>query len=642
MASWNEMKVGQKCILEIDDIIRDSKSSATHVMLEQKCTADGRRFASYTPLKMKTPGKKDVFIYPNRSSSCSQSMHSYSKDMSRIMFSELQVDSVLCNSINSGLNDSLDLLNAENLDAACPRTFINVEQEIDNEEQEIIDDNSLSGLSEVTLKDFYPSMLELFSKLITIDSRKNMASRIVKRYRRQMWQSNKSRLCIARERIKASKSNLRQAKVSVKSILFASEKMKQDDMKMASTRGVSLKVASTAEHQPAGNEGFRTAFCTVPNLNKIKYTDTRNTEADLPMEVESNFSKTGCLPNTVNTSVSKPFLSASFPKTFKAGKQETSNQNTCCYKIVLECSPLYSSAEYLPTVKNARIRKPNENVIFNFPLKPAVEPELKYFLPRSSLLQSDSVRSTSNTSCPRVSFRRHSFSFHDLQSNAFDVEREFEAMYRKLCPNENKSKVSLDAILHSLGESREIQMSETVNALVNSPLQMASRRYKRVAIVDEEQPYSRPLKKSRNLSECTTFNLVSSRNFLPDVAPQQKLNRILGSLEQESRCAFAESSEHAGQEYLSYKEKKLNKRSSSEASFKVNQSRPNNTFQINWTQSGGKQGDSDTVSAASGTYAYPCNRLHSPKEMAHYRISRCKCQISRRVSRKLSYGEKCE
>ncbi|XP_074847080.1 Holliday junction recognition protein [Carettochelys insculpta] len=449
----------------------------------------------------------------------------------------------------------------------------------------------------VTLVDLYPGMVETLSRLIKKHSQRKAADSIIKHYKHRGWPSRKSKLNITLERIRRFRTsklkpllpitNSNDHKMTVEYNLNQSNQFLHDGKcQMQCVTNEESGVVSCPHVSMGGIE----IDCSgnLEDNSHIRRTDQSIVESVFPNATagtEETFLIEGSSQTTVSLHDSKGSPNGKLPEVLSLG---------CFPSITCKTSPLLVKES-----KHGKIDKTPSNGTSEFHLSTcnlnsdanAIPPLTNYSLVRSS---NASIRNPEIKSFRgRVSLQR-SHSFSSLTVNQSPVktrqkcEDEFEKLYQKLCPkelqkplkftqppsypkekgliktyffNSVKSCKNYDSAFNkvyqrlcsegfpklptflrasNLKKYEGIQMSETVNALINSPIRTlpSVTRIKRVADFHNEDLLSSPVKRLKNIAEDffpgdSGFHTSSNQTFLvsPSTFVQEsRIANVFGSL----------------------------------------------------------------------------------------------------------------
>ncbi|XP_034646662.1 Holliday junction recognition protein isoform X1 [Trachemys scripta elegans] len=419
--------------------------------------------------------------------------------------------------------------------------------------------NEECSWNNVTLADLYPGMVETLSKLMNKHSQKKAADSIIRHYKHRGWPPRKSKLNVTIERIRRFRTsklkpmlpntNSNDHKLPVGNNLNESNQLLHDGK--CQTRCVTNGESGMVSYPHVNTSEMEIDWPgNLEDNSYIQRIDQNISESVFPnvtARTEETFLTEGLPQTTVSLHDSKGSPNGKLPEVLSLG----------CFSVTCTTSPCL--------VKESKNGK-NDNTAFDgtsgFHLSTCnlngdanTFPPLNYSLVRTSnaLIRNPEIKTF------RGGFslqRSHSFSSLPVNQSPVKThqkcEDEFEKLYQKLCPKELQKPLKIRKPLSNTKEKERliksyfcnsvkshkkydsafdevyqrlcsegfpklptflrasnlrkyegIQMSETVNALINSPIRTlpAVTRIKRVADFHNEDLLSSPVKKLKNIPE---------------------------------------------------------------------------------------------------------------------------------------------
>ncbi|XP_065444381.1 Holliday junction recognition protein isoform X6 [Chrysemys picta bellii] len=419
--------------------------------------------------------------------------------------------------------------------------------------------NEECSWNNVTLADLYPGMVETLSKLMNKHSQKKAADSIIRHYKHRGWPPRKSKLNVTIERIRRFRTsklkpmllntNSNDHKLPVGNNL--NERNQLHDGKCQTrcvTNGesgmVSYPHGSTSEMEIdwPGN---------LEDNSYIQRIDQNISESVFPnvtARTEETFLTEGPPQTTVSLHDSKGSPNGKLPEVLSLGCfSVTCTTSPCLVKeskngktdntafdgtsgFHLSTCNLNGDANTFPPLNNYSLVRTSNTLIRN--------PEIKTFRGGFSLQRSHSFSSLPVNQSPVKTHQKCEDEFEKLYqklcpkelqkplkirkplSNTKEKERliksyfcnsvkshkkydsAFDEVYQRLC-SEGFPKLPTFLRASNLRKYEGIQMSETVNALINSPIRTlpAVTRIKRVADFHNEDLLSSPVKKLKNIPD---------------------------------------------------------------------------------------------------------------------------------------------
>nr|XP_025037324.1 Holliday junction recognition protein [Pelodiscus sinensis] len=412
----------------------------------------------------------------------------------------------------------------------------------------------------VTLADLYPGMVEILSKLMNKHSRRKAAESIIRHYKYREWLPKKSKLNITLDRIKRFRTS------KLKPILPETHS-NDHKLPVGKNLNESNQLIydSKCQAQHVTNDESGVVSCPRVSTSEMEIDWPRNLEGNSYIQrIDQNISKS-VFPNaTVRTE--ETFLTEGPSQTTVLLHDSNGSPNRKLPEVLsLECfSSVSCTTSPFPTkeIRNKKIDNKDFSGMSGFPLSTYnvngdanTIPPLNYSLVKTSstLIRNPEVK----TFRGGVSLQR-SHSFSSLPINQSPVktrqkcEDEFEKLYQKLCPkelqkpltftkplsnpkekerliksyffNSVKSRKKYDSAFDkvyqrlcsdgllklptilrasNLRKYEGIQMSETVNALINSPVRTlpSVTRIKRIADFHNDDLLTSPVKRLKNIPE---------------------------------------------------------------------------------------------------------------------------------------------
>ncbi|KAM9170278.1 Holliday junction recognition protein isoform 2-T2 [Pangshura tecta] len=420
--------------------------------------------------------------------------------------------------------------------------------------------NEECSWNNVTLADLYPGMVETLSKLMNKHCQKKVADSIIRHYRRRGWPPRKSKLNVTIERIRrfrASKlkpilpnTNSNDHKLPVGNNLNESNQLLHNGKchTLCLTNGesgmVSYPHVNTSEMEIDWPENLE-------DNSYIQRIDQNISESVFPnvtARTEETFLTEGPPQTTVSLHDSKGSPNGKLPEVLSLGcSSVTCTTAPCLVKestngkfdntaldgtsgFHLSTCNLNGDANTFPPLNSySPVRTSNVSIR---------NPEIKTFRGGISLQRSHSFSSLPVNQSPVKTHQKCEDEFEKLYqklcpkelqkplkirkppSNPKDKERliksyfgnsvkshknydrAFDEVYQRLCP-EGFPKLPTFLRASNLRKYEGIQMSETVNALINSPIRTlpSVTRIKRVADFHNEDLLSSPVKRLKNIPE---------------------------------------------------------------------------------------------------------------------------------------------
>nr|XP_033799454.1 uncharacterized protein LOC117360019 isoform X2 [Geotrypetes seraphini] len=414
-------------------------------------------------------------------------------------------------------------------------------------------------LNDVTLVDLYPGMIQSMSRLMEFACKKRAADDIVKHYKRSIWNVNKMKLNITKERLRDFHPvKSRQRKPYISPDGSKSKEISQGDCLNKSSRtlpeGQNLK-------QSWSDSGADYSITLNAMASGLEHSESRQINASLqPSQVKKD-SSVACYRAT--NALEKRIGSWGSPQAtahFLSVRQNTSPKTTSVLmeKTYIVQSPHHTSKSWgLP--ERDRSRKQFEsspqqqssvthsigsssrpfilekgNIQTCSPLKTLTEKNVndKFGLTYSlvnlnSTFLSNLVEDYNSFKSVPLQ-RRHSCSAVPIKKSPvktpLGTEDMFSELYRKLVLKQHISPLDKRRILNSR-RLEAIHSSKIVDALVSSPLQ---KRVKRTADFYSDDDFSMSdLKRSRNVLEHFTSNSGHHQPFTETNANQYDLTSSL-------------------------------------------------------------------------------------------------------------------
>ncbi|XP_061484090.1 Holliday junction recognition protein isoform X2 [Rhineura floridana] len=403
----------------------------------------------------------------------------------------------------------------------------------------------------VTIADLYPGMVKALSRLLHKVSRKTSSNSLNKRYRYGHCHPKKTKLNTSTDRVKKSiplklKSNL----------MMTEDDLKRDKLSMGNNRRTSPFYDGKHQMQCSVNNISRAVssiHCNADRMEmdsgilddhsyteRVRLNDTETTIFSRALSTEETFldGSPSCIPSSSDfgrkgqtfEQYSPTICTVDTGATFNlAADDKTGEMSTMTFKATscLSLSLNGGTSSYLHSNTSSPVKMSNM-LLGNH--------EIKRFNKAISLQRSHSFSSLPvncgsikthqtcedafekmykelccpklqkpykfSTICtsPRKSSELCKSGFNSLSSNFH--QNMIENIYQKLC-SEGLPKIPTFLRAASLKKYEGIQMSDTVNALVNSPIRTlpAVARIKRAANFCNEDSQSSPFKRLKNISE---------------------------------------------------------------------------------------------------------------------------------------------
>ncbi|XP_073162319.1 Holliday junction recognition protein isoform X4 [Lepidochelys kempii] len=420
--------------------------------------------------------------------------------------------------------------------------------------------NEECSWNNVTLADLYPGMVETLSKLMNKHSQKKAADSIIRHYKYRGWPPRKSKLNVTIERIRRFRTsklkpmlpntNSNDHKLPVRNNLNESNQLLQDGKcpTQCVTNGesgvVSYPHVNTTEMEidwPQNLEDNSYIQRIDQNISESVFPNvTARTEETFLTEGpsqttmtlhDSKSSPNGKLPEVLSLGCSSVTCTTSpcLVKESKNGKIDNTAFDSTSGFHLSTCN-LNGDANTFPPLNSYSLVRTSNALIRN--------PEIKTFRGGVSLQRSHSFSSLPVNQSPVKTRQKCEEEFEKLYqklcpkelqkplkirkppSNPKEKERliksyfcssvkshkkydsAFDEVYQRLC-SEGFPKLPTFLRASNLRKYEGIQMSETVNALINSPIRTlpAVTRIKRVADFHNEDLLSSPVKRLKNIPE---------------------------------------------------------------------------------------------------------------------------------------------
>lgn len=381
--------------------------------------------------------------------------------------------------------------------------------------------NEQCSWNNVTIADLYPGMVKVLSRLMHKASRKASSSSLIKRYRYGYWQPKLACLNTTTERIR----KFRPLKMK------NSSRVTKNDRKKGKLHMASNSLLDDGNPQdPSDNveDGSRAERIGANAMETIIFTDFPTEETFVVKHLSCTPSSSDCIRKDQSSEKNSSGICMVDPgSTFlPADEAKTRKMNTLTVEATSCLSLSYNSStsSYLQNIKTSPVITSNRFLDNN---------EIKVFSTGISLQRSHSLSSLPVNQSPikarqkcdsefekmykelcspkvqkpfalpniyrsprKSDCKSHSSKFH-LKSN-----EQFDNIYQKLCSGRLLKIPTLQRAAN-LKKDERIQMSETVNALVNSPVRTlpAIARIKRAAHFCNEDVQSSPIKRFKNITE---------------------------------------------------------------------------------------------------------------------------------------------
>ncbi|XP_048726574.2 Holliday junction recognition protein isoform X2 [Caretta caretta] len=420
--------------------------------------------------------------------------------------------------------------------------------------------NEECSWNNVTLADLYPGMVETLSKLMNKHSQKKAADSIIRHYKYRGWPPRKSKLNVTIERIRRFRTsklkpmlpntNSNDHKLPVRNNLNESNQLFQDGKcpTQCVTNGesgvVSYPHVNTTEMEIDWPQNLEDNSY----IQRIDQNISDSVFPNVTARTEETFLTEGPSQNTMTLHDSKGSPNGKLPEVLSLGcSSVTCTTSPCLVKeskngkidniafdgtsgFHLSTCNLNGDANTFPPLNSYSLVRTSNALIRN--------PEIKTFRGGVSLQRSHSFSSLPVNQSPVKTRQKCEEEFEKLYqklcpkelqkplkirkppSNPKEKERliksyfcnsvkshkkydsAFDEVYQRLC-SEGFPKLPTFLRASNLRKYEGIQMSETVNALINSPIRTlpAVTRIKRVADFHSEDLLSSPVKRLKNIPE---------------------------------------------------------------------------------------------------------------------------------------------
>ncbi|XP_075437962.1 uncharacterized protein LOC142476634 [Ascaphus truei] len=332
---------------------------------------------------------------------------------------------------------------------ACKQTLCFTEgedSETDKPESVDCNDSNFSEFGDVTLADFYPNMIQFFSRLMEIQSKKYAAVNVLQYYRCNVWYANKHKTDLTRVKREIPTSRLS------KSLLGPISKKE--------------KACCTVNYEANSHMPWRPEDTSDLNNSGIAERGQRSlcsrdpyTEQSLQV-AKPNLLQASFLSHTLPTD--QTFTNEICNESGIASRPECLRKSDAWFtRCVLPCSSLlgpresYQVGESPSKLLSAALL--NQRKLENCEIKSPAQTSNHVGL----IMWPKEIQGTIR--------RRHSFSTFPIVKSPAKTSSELKTVYRKLVLGDpHPMFLPRRRILNAI--SQETQVSETVNALINSPV----------------------------------------------------------------------------------------------------------------------------------------------------------------------------
>ncbi|XP_028582556.2 guanylyl cyclase-activating protein 3 isoform X2 [Podarcis muralis] len=411
----------------------------------------------------------------------------------------------------------------------------------------------------VTIVDLYPGMVKALSRLLHKASREASSNSLIKRYRYSYWHPKKTKLNTSTERVRKSRQLKQKSSLTIRE-----DDSKGYQLSMANNGQISPSYDGNHEMQCSMNKATNIVSSMDYNTDSVEMDASGIVEDHSYTEnVGLNGVETTIFPRDLSTEETFLVRTASYiPSLSNFGRkaQTFEDYSSIC---TVDTGTTFNLAEGYKTEMSTRTF--NATSCLSLPLNRSIScvlqnnksspvktsnrlpgnHEIKTFNKAVSLQRSHSFSSLPvnrspikthqkcddafqkmykelccskmrkpfkcSTICtsPRKSPELCKFGFKSLSSN-FNQKRKnmIESIYQKLC-SEGLPKIPTFMRAANLKKYEGIPMSDTVNALVNSPVRTlpAVARIKRAANFCIEDSQTSPLKRLKNISENSPYRI---------------------------------------------------------------------------------------------------------------------------------------
>ncbi|XP_067402491.1 Holliday junction recognition protein isoform X2 [Emydura macquarii macquarii] len=431
--------------------------------------------------------------------------------------------------------------------------------------------------SNITLADLYPGMVETLCKLLNKHAQRNVADSIIRHYKHRLWHRRKSKPNVTIERIRRFRSsklkpmlpdtNSNDHHLPTGNNLNEGNKLLHDGK--CETQCVTNDESGVVFYTHANTGEMEIDWC--ENLGDNSYTqriDQNISEAVFPnatARTEETFLIESPSQTTVSLHGSEGSPNGKLLEVPSLGYSSVTCTTSCLVKegknvkidhttfdgtsgFDLSTCHLNGVANTFPPLNNSSLMRTSNALIRN--------PEIKtcrgdFSLQRSHSFSSlpvnqspvktrqkceDEFEKLYQKLCPKELQKPHKFTrppsnpkekerliksyFCNSMKSHKKYDSAFDKVYQRLC-SERLPKLPTFLRASNLRKYEGIQMSETVNALINSPIRTlpAVTRIKRVADFHNEGLLSSPVKRLKNIPECffprdSRFHTSSNHTFL--------------------------------------------------------------------------------------------------------------------------------
>ncbi|XP_075440303.1 uncharacterized protein LOC142484939, partial [Ascaphus truei] len=403
---------------------------------------------------------------------------------------------------------------------ACKQTLCFTEgedSETDKPESVDCNDSNFSEFGDVTLADFYPNMIQFFSRLMEIQSKKWAAVNVLQYYRCNVWYANKHKTDLTRVKREIPTSRLS------KSLLGPISKKE--------------KACCTVNYEANSHMPWRPEDTSDLNNSGIAERGQRSlcsrdpyTEQSLQV-AKPNLLQASFLSHTLPTD--QTFTNEICNESGIASRPECLRKSDAWFtRCVLPCSSLlgpresYQVGESPSKLLSAALL--NQRKLENCEIKSPAQTSNHVGL----IMWPKEIQGTIR--------RRHSFSTFPIVKSPAKTSSELKTVYRKLVLGDpHPMFLPRRRILNAI--SQETQVSETVNALINSPV---SSRRKRAA--SDDLSFSK-LKRHRSIPESHMSGALQPQSYyIANRCPQWERT---GMTESVFEASYNGNSSHYPNEY---------------------------------------------------------------------------------------------
>ncbi|XP_075446180.1 uncharacterized protein LOC142489407 isoform X2 [Ascaphus truei] len=479
LVRFSDLKLGKKYVADVDIIVHLNERAIPKTLAVER-TGEKYYSVKFSPMKNKHGNREDI---------SRGYLEHKSTNASRSFASPLKVS--IATQLKGFIGRHNRQLASDSTAGACKQALCFTEgedSETDKPESVDCNDSDFSEFGDVTLADFYPNMIQFFSRLMEIQSKKWAAVNVLQYYRRNVWYANKHKTDLTRVKREIPTSRLS------KSLLGPGSKKE--------------KACCTVNYEANSHMPWRSEDTSDLNNSGIAERGQRSlcsrdpyTEPSLQV-AKPNLLQVSFLSHTLPTD--QTFTNKICNESGIASRPECLRKSDAWFtRSVLPCSSLLGPRE-------------------SYQVGESPSKLLSAALLNQRKLENCEIKSPAQTSPNHVGLimwpkeiqgtirRRHSFSTFPIVKSPAKTSSElkaiFKTVYRKLVLGDpHPMFLPRRRILNAI--SQETQVSETVNALINSPV---SSRRKRAA--SDDLSFSK-LKRHRSIPESHMSGALQPQSY---------------------------------------------------------------------------------------------------------------------------------